>query len=446
MSANVSEIDTKLDKKLPYRNVLLIGPRYSGAKNLIFRVAHGFFMERFISTVSEQFVKTEADSRTFRLKLRVDNSHMRTVHNAPEEPADALLLVCDPTNAERFSQLQGILDYWKEVYPNATVTMAVTKQDLDEEQVVSRDEIEAFRQKNGINGIHYVSSKTDSNVQALFQDVAQSLLPTLPQPFDRELVEAQKRDLQAIITRLDDYIASAEANGYSEFNVLSAGMLRTQLQDLITIGTFQDSFGRTESINVKQARIDAYVQLKSITSMYYAFEAGTKERAYPYDDAILGIFHDLVQQKPKIRGLLVTTPTEMPGRPSPAISGFFAASHAKPVQWPASAQLEGTGYEHTRDMRGEDLTLALFNILQEKFEQAAASPTPLDAFVSVLEDYQDGYDKMASELIETSYNYDDLNAMLIRYLEKAGLTQSQLEQAIEEREQAMQSEAKSSQP
>jgi len=168
-------------REFPAFKILMIGDPSVGKSSLLLRYADNQFTSNFISTIGVDYKEKDLQVGPNKVKIQIwdtaGQERFRTITSSYYRGAHGMILTFDLSNEQSFKSLgkwlQEVERYAEE---NVVVVLAGNKQDLGTEATkVSRDEIEEFRAKYGLEYFS-VSAKDGSNVDSLFQRLTEQVV------------------------------------------------------------------------------------------------------------------------------------------------------------------------------------------------------------------------------------------------------------------------------
>ena len=160
--------------------VLLIGNSDVGKSSLILRYVDQIWNDVFVPTIGVDFKVKSLDVDQKRVKMQIwdtaGQERFRNVISSYFKGAHGILLIYDITTRDSFKELENWLG---EVERNASSQVLKiligNKCDLEEKREITKDEGEAFANRNGMQFME-TSAKNNTNVTEAFEALAKIMV------------------------------------------------------------------------------------------------------------------------------------------------------------------------------------------------------------------------------------------------------------------------------
>jgi small GTP-binding protein len=169
------------------KKVCLLGDFAVGKTSLVRRFVYERFDDKYLSTigvkVSRKTLVVNQQDQLVDLGIIVwdlaGSQEFDKLRASYLRGASGVLLVCDLTRPETFSDLSSYWDDLRRICPTAQVILAANKTDLTEHLRLSPSDIEAYAADRQIP--HYLTSaKSGDQVETLFRQLGQLMLAQQP--------------------------------------------------------------------------------------------------------------------------------------------------------------------------------------------------------------------------------------------------------------------------
>lgn len=159
---------------------IIVGNVAVGKSSLVNRYTKGEYLEQYQATIGAAFVPKEvalAQGKSIKLQIwdTAGEEKYRAMTQFYYRKAAGAVVVFGLDDRESYNDVKVWIDDVREVQPNIVIVVAGNKSDIDpDDRAVGIDEVDEFVDDLGVGYIE-VSALDGSNVDMLFQDVAQSI-------------------------------------------------------------------------------------------------------------------------------------------------------------------------------------------------------------------------------------------------------------------------------
>lgn len=157
------------------KKIVLVGHFGVGKTSLVRRYVDSAFSEDYLVTLGVQVKKKTVDLKEGSVNLIIWDLEGKTsvadMRGSYLLGSDAFIYVFDLTRPVTFDNLSENLDHLKSNYPEVPIELVGNKVDL-----FNDGELDEFLGKNGLDNITATSAKNGTNVEELFEKLANSLL------------------------------------------------------------------------------------------------------------------------------------------------------------------------------------------------------------------------------------------------------------------------------
>lgn len=178
----------------PKMNLIILGDAAIGKTSVLRNVEKREFVDSHLKTIAVDFVLTEyfneEDDRRIPVKIwdTAGQEKFRNITYQFYRQADGIMVGCDITNERSFRAINNwIQSIYKVKSADTPVVLFANKIDLEEERVVSKDDIQALAEQHKMN-LHHTSAKTGFGVSEMVNDVLTQVYMTQIRP---QLASAQ---------------------------------------------------------------------------------------------------------------------------------------------------------------------------------------------------------------------------------------------------------------
>ena len=159
---------------------IIVGNVAVGKSSLVNRYTKGEYLEQYQATIGAAFVPKEvalAQGKSIKLQIwdTAGEEKYRAMTQFYYRKAAGAVVVFGLDDRESYNDVKVWIDDVREVQPDIVIVVAGNKSDIDpDDRAVGIDEVDEFVDDLGVGYIE-VSALDGSNVDMLFQDVAQSI-------------------------------------------------------------------------------------------------------------------------------------------------------------------------------------------------------------------------------------------------------------------------------
>jgi small GTP-binding protein len=159
---------------------IIVGNVAVGKSSLVNRYTKGEYLEQYQATIGAAFVPKEvalAQGKSIKLQIwdTAGEEKYRAMTQFYYRKAAGAVVVFGLDDRESYNDVKVWIDDVREVQPNIVIVVAGNKSDIDpDDRAVGIHEVDEFVDDLGVGYIE-VSALDGSNVDMLFQDVAQSI-------------------------------------------------------------------------------------------------------------------------------------------------------------------------------------------------------------------------------------------------------------------------------
>jgi Ras-related protein Rab-1A len=160
------------DKTLLTLKLLIIGDSRVGKTSLLLNYVEKIFPEAHISTLGVEYKEKEIIKDNYVIRLQIwdtaGEERFRSITKSIYRNANGILFVCDITNRESFKNIKNWIKDADNVDKDIKGIIIGNKIDLDNERVVSVEDLEEIEKKYNMPFIE-TSAKTGMNVNKCFE-------------------------------------------------------------------------------------------------------------------------------------------------------------------------------------------------------------------------------------------------------------------------------------
>jgi len=160
------------DKTLLTLKLLIIGDSRVGKTSLLLNYVEKIFPEAHISTLGVEYKEKEIIKDNYIIRLQIwdtaGEERFRSITKSIYRNANGILFVCDITNRESFKNIKNWIKDADNVDKDIKGIIIGNKIDLDNERVVSVEDLEEIGKKYNMPFIE-TSAKTGMNVNKCFE-------------------------------------------------------------------------------------------------------------------------------------------------------------------------------------------------------------------------------------------------------------------------------------
>ena len=160
------------DKTLLTLKLLIIGDSRVGKTSLLLNYVEKIFPEAHISTLGVEYKEKEIIKDNYIIRLQIwdtaGEERFRSITKSIYRNANGILFVCDITNRESFKNIKNWIKDADNVDKDIKGIIIGNKIDLDNERVVSVEDLEEIGKKYNMPFIE-ASAKTGMNVSKCFE-------------------------------------------------------------------------------------------------------------------------------------------------------------------------------------------------------------------------------------------------------------------------------------
>ena len=160
------------DKTLLTLKLLIIGDSRVGKTSLLLNYVEKIFPEAHISTLGVEYKEKEIIKDNYLIRLQIwdtaGEERFRSITKSIYRNANGILFVCDITNRESFKNIKNWIKDADNVDKDIKGIIIGNKIDLDNERVVSVEDLEEIGKKYNMPFIE-ASAKTGMNVNKCFE-------------------------------------------------------------------------------------------------------------------------------------------------------------------------------------------------------------------------------------------------------------------------------------
>jgi small GTP-binding protein len=167
--------------QLKEAKVVMLGSSTVGKSSIVTMLTRGTFSETCASTIGAAFLSKTISINGNEVKLQIwdtgGSERYRAMAPMYFQNAQAAIIVYDITVQSTFQDVeQWIKDLKEKGPPQITIALAGNKCDLGDKRKVKTEEASRFAAKNGIKIFKETSALNGTNINAIFNDVADDLL------------------------------------------------------------------------------------------------------------------------------------------------------------------------------------------------------------------------------------------------------------------------------
>ena len=153
--------------------VLLLGNSDVGKSSLLLRFVDSVWNETFVPTIGVDFKVKTVEIGDKKVKMQIwdtaGQERFRNVISTYFRGGNGLLLIYDITNKDSFKNLESwLIEIEKNASENILKILIGNKSDLEEDREISKEEGQAFANRNGMQFME-TSAKMNTNVDEAFQ-------------------------------------------------------------------------------------------------------------------------------------------------------------------------------------------------------------------------------------------------------------------------------------
>jgi Ras-related protein Rab-1A len=164
--------NNKNDKTLLTLKLLIIGDSRVGKTSLLLNYVEKIFPEAHISTLGVEYKEKEIIKDNYIIRLQIwdtaGEERFRSITKSIYRNANGILFVCDITNRESFKNIKNWIKDADNVDKDIKGIIIGNKIDLDNERVVSVEDLEEIGKKYNMPFIE-TSAKTGMNINKCFE-------------------------------------------------------------------------------------------------------------------------------------------------------------------------------------------------------------------------------------------------------------------------------------
>ena len=160
--------------------VLLLGNSDVGKSSLLLRVVDSVWNETFVPTIGVDFKVKTVEIGDKKVKMQIwdtaGQERFRNVISTYFRGGNGLLLIYDITNKDSFKNLESwLIEIEKNASENILKLLIGNKSDLEEDREISKEEGQAFANRNGMQFME-TSAKMNTNVDEAFQALGKLMI------------------------------------------------------------------------------------------------------------------------------------------------------------------------------------------------------------------------------------------------------------------------------
>ena len=160
--------------------VLLLGNSDVGKSSLLLRFVDSVWNETFVPTIGVDFKVKTVEIGDKKVKMQIwdtaGQERFRNVISTYFRGGNGLLLIYDITNKDSFKNLESwLIEIEKNASENILKILIGNKSDLEEDREISKEEGQAFANRNGMQFME-TSAKMNTNVDEAFQALGKLMI------------------------------------------------------------------------------------------------------------------------------------------------------------------------------------------------------------------------------------------------------------------------------
>jgi Ras-related protein Rab-1A len=175
--------------------VLLLGNSDVGKSSLLLRFVDSVWNDSFVPTIGVDFKVKTVEIGEKKVKMQIwdtaGQERFRNVVSTYFRGSNGILLIYDITNKDSFKNLESwLIEIEKSASENVLKILIGNKSDLEDEREISKEEGQAFANRNGMQFIE-TSAKLDTNVSEAFHTLGKLMIEfnSAPKPFTQKKSE-----------------------------------------------------------------------------------------------------------------------------------------------------------------------------------------------------------------------------------------------------------------
>ena len=175
--------------------VLLLGNSDVGKSSILLRFVDSIWNDSFVPTIGVDFKVKTVEIGEKKVKMQIwdtaGQERFRNVVSTYFRGSNGILLIYDITNKESFKNLESwLIEIEKSASENVLKILIGNKSDLESEREISKEEGQAFANRNGMQFIE-TSAKMDTNVSEAFLALGKLMIEfnSSPKPFTQKKSE-----------------------------------------------------------------------------------------------------------------------------------------------------------------------------------------------------------------------------------------------------------------
>ena len=175
--------------------VLLLGNSDVGKSSLLLRFVDSIWNDSFVPTIGVDFKVKTVEIGDKKVKMQIwdtaGQERFRNVVSTYFRGSNGILLIYDITNKESFKNLESwLIEIEKSASENVLKILIGNKCDLESERGITKEEGQAFANRNGMQFIE-TSAKMDTNVSEAFLTLGKLMIEfnSAPKPFPQKKSE-----------------------------------------------------------------------------------------------------------------------------------------------------------------------------------------------------------------------------------------------------------------
>ena len=172
--------------------VLLLGNSDVGKSSLLLRFVDSVWNDSFVPTIGVDFKVKTVEIGEKKVKMQIwdtaGQERFRNVVSTYFRGSNGILLIYDITNKDSFKNLESwLIEIEKSASENVLKILIGNKSDLEDEREISKEEGQAFANRNGMQFIE-TSAKLDTNVSEAFHTLGKLMIEfnSAPKPFTQK--------------------------------------------------------------------------------------------------------------------------------------------------------------------------------------------------------------------------------------------------------------------
>ena len=160
--------------------VLLLGNSDVGKSSILLRYVDSVWNETFVPTIGVDFKVKTVEIGDKKVKMQIwdtaGQERFRNVISTYFRGGNGLLLIYDITNKDSFKNLESwLIEIEKNASENILKILIGNKSDLEEDREISKEEGQAFANRNGMQFME-TSAKMNTNVDEAFQALGKLMI------------------------------------------------------------------------------------------------------------------------------------------------------------------------------------------------------------------------------------------------------------------------------